>query len=668
MVFVKRLKVVVAVAFDGMSSLSFRSNSTSEDDGLRNANGNDGSMSDAKNPERVPGTTTDKTGQRSRYAGSMAESPSSFEMPPVRMPGSTEDLHQWRRLKTAGVIWYVRSEDDTSSLFNDSIRDSDINPIEQWQQLGQMTLVKSGPKRWISRLNIGSCEFYIKQFRTPDWRSVARSFLRGGQARWEAERIRLMMERGIPTANLVALGHWRSWFRQGEGFLITESLVGARPLHDALASLRTLTGQRRRWLIETIAKLIAKLHSARLVHNDLHGGNVFVRESGDNWNAWLIDLNKLRTSTSDLTETQVVNDLALLLQTTRRYVEEADLVRFWKCYWQHRSDRSCIEAMSQAGSRRRAAIIFQSKSRHFEDRFLNGLDRRWVAGNHRQIIADRGVLVCRGAAWLGREWVEQQQKNLLTISRGESISESVRSDRVIEIEPASGRMLVDVTALSKSQRIQKRLPPFAARDGWENGYALRRRGLPCAEPILFVVSPECSEMEQLLMKRHAVDWIPLRALCHRPQNPTSSDRSDVCEAGCRVARLLRELHHAGFIQREASIDDFSIIDGEIPDAWTDLSAPNPYFGAMISHPEGLEFQRQLERPQVVQSIASLVTSLATTLQVLGENRNAHTVVRGFSRTDGLRWLKAYLARSDRPKWKSWWREIVQLVTSQKESL
>lgn len=70
-------------------------------------------------------------------------------------------------------------------------------------------------------------------------------------------------------------------------------IPGAVPFSAALRD-RSMRPARKRRLLDAAAAAIRRCHDGGLLHHDLNSRNVVVRREGENWRAWLIDLDRAR--------------------------------------------------------------------------------------------------------------------------------------------------------------------------------------------------------------------------------------------------------------------------------------------------------------------------------------------------------------------------------------
>ncbi len=403
--------------------------------------------------------------------------------------------HQRRRQE-----WRLRDEHSEELLDDCGLR------LADWLANGAATVVKQGAHRAVYRLALPSGNYYLKQYRLAGPRAWLQNNLRPCRSYREAAGITRLSTVGIQTAELVAVGRETHGPFSGESFVLTRELPHTRPLDEFLrnaaeASLLEERGDQaslRRRVIEQLASLTASLHRHGLFHADFHAGNVLVQSDGDGARLFLIDLLPLRTEA--MTPQRRWSMLGMLATSLSPHASRADRRRFLDAYSKSlgvHDDPRTVEAFC-------AAEVVRRQSR---------ADRKWRRGNRHVAILDADGIACRGLAEIGRETLVAWRNS---IARGEAAS------------------------LPKTATLRRLPAGNAAREAWENGHALLRRGMPVARPLMFLEKRNggiivrdgampCATFPEWL--RHASDGV-----C----------REDHVETLAAVGRLLRRLDDAGF--------------------------------------------------------------------------------------------------------------------------
>jgi len=192
----------------------------------------------------------------------------------------------------------------------------------------------------------------VKEFVRPGvWRRLG-DLIRGSRARVAWVGSNACRVRGIatPLACAAAEAGPRSYF-------ITEYIDGAQRFNDYVADHGRPAGPAvarwRRFVLEA-AEFVRGLHAHRLRHRDLSAKNILVRERGDGWDLYLVDMSDVRLGRAPGLDFKIRN----LGQLDQIYVmpSRTDRLRFYRHYASGRpefDDRSLL-----------AEINATSRSRH----------------------------------------------------------------------------------------------------------------------------------------------------------------------------------------------------------------------------------------------------------------------------------------------------------------
>jgi len=104
-------------------------------------------------------------------------------------------------------------------------------------------------------------------------------------------------DRGIPTAEVLALRIEHKGFCLYRGDLVTREIEGSEDLDEYLKSTRTGkrgTQERGKEIIRSVAFLLQGMHRAGLYHADLNLKNILVQINEGGVNSYVIDLDRAR--------------------------------------------------------------------------------------------------------------------------------------------------------------------------------------------------------------------------------------------------------------------------------------------------------------------------------------------------------------------------------------
>ena len=173
-----------------------------------------------------------------------------------------------RRLLGASSLCERAAADDGRWLVRRPFDPETARQAVAAHRAGAGTVLKTEPKREVSRVEVNGVRCIVKEFRRPGpwgrWAADARCWLNS---------FRLEMHR-VPVAPCLA------WLRAdtGAGFLVMQD-VGDDVLPVLLS--QCADAGRRRLLLAATGRLLAWVHQAGIVHGDLKLSNVIVRERQD---------------------------------------------------------------------------------------------------------------------------------------------------------------------------------------------------------------------------------------------------------------------------------------------------------------------------------------------------------------------------------------------------
>ena len=180
---------------------------------------------------------------------------------------------------------------------------------------------------------------YLKKHHPAGRRGLKRSIVEESPGLVEARNIGRLLAAGIGTMRVVAYGEGSASpnGKPGESFLLTESLDGYEPLDDYLRRRFSRGGSEEseafNRLIDAVAAVARRFHSAGFNHRDFYCCHFFVKEAGDGFDVRLIDLQRMQYRQSRRRR-WIVKDLAQLAYSAPRdSVDCKTRVRFLRGYF-----------------------------------------------------------------------------------------------------------------------------------------------------------------------------------------------------------------------------------------------------------------------------------------------------------------------------------------------
>ena len=425
-------------------------------------------------------------------------------MPPIPHPQPAGSRPAGARAATSGRSVAVRAGGSwrVDPTLRDALLTPDGPPLARWADQGRLEAVKAGRHRTVWRAALptgpgGADEtFYLKIDHGGRWRRCAQHLLGPGRPFREAvaaDRVRAAGVRTVATA-LVGRTPWRGVpepLRVGPlagagpgpcGVLLTRDVGPAAPLADVLraAAAGRVPPHCRRDLIVALARLAAELHRAGLFHADLHPGNLLIsglrarpgggfdRDPAAPLEPALIDLHPLRVRRNWPGHARrVAASLATFAHGTAHAATAGDRVRFLKAH------RSALGADAPGGSWRGWAGAVERRREAESRRRHARRDRHWRRG-------------CTGFEIVGGDTGPARFVSALDAATAAALladPAALDAARVLPLlgDDLHGPRVAPVRTLN--------CPPRVARAGWELGHALRRRGVPVAEPLLCMERP-----------------------------------------------------------------------------------------------------------------------------------------------------------------------------------
>ena len=480
------------------------------------------------------------------------------------------------------------------------------------------TLVKSNPNRRVWRVAVGDRVLYVKEFVGSSIADTLRNLLRGGPALREWRAAQAAVQRNVPCVRFVAYG-----MSSGRGWLVSEEMAGGTALSDAWlracgASDRRPPKQRTDVLATAAARLLARAHASGLVHGDDHPRNMVVVTADDgSCTACYLDLQRARIK-GHVSERLAADSLGQLHQWFQLRASRSQRLRFLRTYCRERA----IDHPEAAGVMMRTFASAVPAATHAQAVKLWAKRDRRIGGTN---------------SYFARLRLDRSRRASvpLRFRQGDRFPSPSMSDRTAdEWRAVLNAFQVNANGVPNSisecrstaagllQRVRRLFGRSPQRRAFVMGHRLRNRDLPCRWPLAII--------EGTTPGREPISRVWLDA------NPTTVDlvsfleqrkgylatRRQICTSLGRLVSLMAD--------RGASVP----------------RATNSTFGvavaalrAIIDEPLDVVLQaRDVQRDRVV---------TAGALYILVRRGGA------FSRTDGVRFLKALSPRD----WKHLWQTI-----------
>lgn len=172
---------------------------------------------------------------------------------------------------------------------------------------------------------------YLKRYHYPKPLARLRTLIvRRDRARREYDRLRELERRGLPVVRAMASGRRRRWGMLRSCLLITEGFEGGESLEQVTLGLKGKAGERRE-LIRAVARAVATMHAAGVVHGQLFRRNVLIRPTaGGGYDVRFLDfaLSPGRGRCGG----RAAGDLGALGSGAAEHCSRTDVARFMRTY------------------------------------------------------------------------------------------------------------------------------------------------------------------------------------------------------------------------------------------------------------------------------------------------------------------------------------------------
>jgi tRNA A-37 threonylcarbamoyl transferase component Bud32 len=181
-----------------------------------------------------------------------------------------------------------------------------------------------------------SGRFFVKVYRNHKFRDRIKTMVRPSRARAEWLIGAGMLDSGLPVAEPLAYGEFRSGLVVVGCVLIARALENCQRLSSYLYrnyhhdDPHPSTDQPDEFL-ESLGTLIRRMHDAGFRHPDLHTGNILVKDDGSSPSLWIIDLHSA-AGPSPLSRRARMANLAKMIFSLRGFLNESQLREILAAY------------------------------------------------------------------------------------------------------------------------------------------------------------------------------------------------------------------------------------------------------------------------------------------------------------------------------------------------
>ena len=514
-------------------------------------------------------------------------------------------------------------------------------------------VVKHNPSRTVYRGCIGDEMIYLKHFHSRSLIHRLGRKLGLSDAMCEMQFAQRLASVGVPTVPVLA-----AMCDNGREWLASRAVWPVQPA-DAWHVEQIARGPDGRRKIQQaiveLARIVARMHAASVIHRDLHCGNVLVRTDGDRPRLVLTDLHRARRGRRLSRRAKAAN-LAQIFYDRYAFTTRTERLRFLRHY---------LLASGAEGALRGWHVLVEGFARRHTRRQLSQRDRRisgcnkyftrlappgrWrghaVLASKRRMAGSRAAEVFfEASAW--QELLRDPEK-LFEGPDVQAIKDS-RSSKVLRRRLVVGGHAVEVFIKRRRRKHWWKAPLDCFRPGrairaFRHGHMLLARRIATALPLAALERRVGPVLADSILITEAVDapklndfvdtWLSRRAV-EQARLTVAEQRRLARDLYWQLGRLVQRLHDNSFAHRDLKATNILV-------RWTPGAVPE----IVLVDLDGLRLRRHLTTRRRFQGLMRLNVSLLKCPAVY--------------RTGRLRMLLGYLRRpgAGRINFKPYWRVL-----------
>ncbi len=322
------------------------------------------------------------------------------------------------------IKWVVKQTycESIIALLNTGLPIDDVSNIVTKAALSTR-VVKSNMVRSVKTIKTRTgITIYFKHSKSKGWRDSLKYTLFGSKAKHEWENARAIFKRGAPIGEPVAYGEKRTIGFVTDSFLMVREAAQCEPLLNLLQQntlKQTLSFKETREIFKNLALFTASLHSNRILHNDLHIGNILLesraaansRPGRQNTRKFcLVDLHDV-TLTRNISNAEMLENIAFLLYGLSYFCAKTELLKIAVTY----VDATPSLADDDNAIRKINAMVIAKKREHTLSRSKRCLKRssNFTILKWKHKIKGRAVRKCK--AYTKRDYDKNALKQILEL-------------------------------------------------------------------------------------------------------------------------------------------------------------------------------------------------------------------------------------------------------------